>query len=71
MICRLFGTAEDLRCDHGCRPEVLLSSEAAHALVAEYNALATNSGELSFAVTVPYFDNIFAGFAKKKESTAK
>ena len=39
LMCRLFGTVEDLRCPHGRGPLVLLKPEEAHDLVRRYKRL--------------------------------
>lgn len=36
LMCRLFGTVEDLRCPHGRGPLRLLSVEEGHAIVRRY-----------------------------------
>jgi uncharacterized protein len=39
LICRLFGTVEDLRCPHGQRPKKLLTKEEAYEILIEYSEL--------------------------------
>jgi uncharacterized protein len=39
LMCRLFGTVEDLRCPHGRGPLKLLPAEEGHALVLRYQRL--------------------------------
>jgi hypothetical protein len=39
VICRIYGTVEDLRCPHGCGPDRLLSAAQGRALLADYHSL--------------------------------
>ena len=39
LMCRLYGTVENLRCTEGFRPVGLLSKEQAHEILVEYQKL--------------------------------
>lgn len=39
LMCRLFGTVEDLKCPHGRGPLQLLSAEDGHAIVRRYKRM--------------------------------
>ncbi len=42
LMCRLFGTVEDLRCPHGRGPLQLLSVDEGHAIVRRYKRIAVS-----------------------------
>jgi Fe-S-cluster containining protein len=39
LMCRVYGTVEDLKCPHGRGPLKLLSLEDGHAIVAKYKRM--------------------------------
>lgn len=43
LICRLYGVADGLTCDHGCRPTRLLTREQVSELLAEAEAISPTS----------------------------
>ncbi len=36
LMCRIFGTVEDLQCPHGCRPDTLLTKMQGQTIVRHY-----------------------------------
>lgn len=42
LMCRLFGTIEDLQCPYGMRPDILLTKKQASGILREYLLLFTN-----------------------------
>ena len=51
LICRLWGNVEEMKCEHGCKPDRYLTEEESEMLINEMQLISkeiTNSGEDSY-----------------------